>query len=203
MTAVYVLHALLTAFRTARFDAKAVGDYDHSFEGFFRSFFAAVLGAPFYFFVAAGEEQVLADVDAAARGADIAAAPPSGLASYAMEAGLYAIGWVAFPLVMIGVARLIGAGPRYVPYIVAYNWGTCIVLLATVPPYLIYLMGFATFTGFIILYYASVVFVLIYRWRLARDGLQVSPLTAGGIVALDVLMSAVIVLLAVRVQRLF
>ena len=71
------------------------------------------------------------------------------------------------------------------------------------PPYLLYVVGLATVTGFILLYYLAVLFILVYRWRLARDGLQVTPATAVGIVALDVLMSAVIMLLAVRLQRLF
>jgi len=203
MTAIYVLHALFTAFRTARFDPTAIAEYDQSLQGFFRSFFAALLAAPLYFFVAAGEERVLADAEAASRGGENAGVPAAGLATYSIDAALYAFDWIAFPIAMVGVAKLIGAGPRYVPYIVAYNWGTCIVMLATVPAYIVYLMGFATLTGFIILYYVSMIFVLCYRWRLAHDGLRVPPVTAGGIVALDVLMSAVIVLLAVRLQRLF
>jgi hypothetical protein len=203
MTAVYVLQALLTAFRTVRFDGKAVGQYDHSFEGFFRSFFAAILGAPLYFFILAGEQTVLADSDPDAGGPDAMPIPPAGLGTYLIDILLYALDWLAFPLAMIGVAKLIGAGHRYVPYIVAYNWGTCIVLLATLPPYLLYLMGVTTITGFIILYEIAMLFVLVYRWRLARDGLQVPPVTAGGIVVLDLLLSAVIVLLTVRLQRLF
>jgi hypothetical protein len=202
MSAVYVLHALITAFRTARFDRHATGEFDHSFEGFFRSFFAAVLAAPFYFFMAAHEEQVMSDVDAATSNAEASVVAPAAFSTYLFDALLYALDWVAFPIAMIGVAKLIGASGRYVPYIVAYNWGTCVVMLATIAPYLLYMTGLSTATGFVILYCASLLFVLAYRWRLAKDGLGVTPVTAGGIVAVDVLLSTVIVLAAVRIERL-
>jgi len=200
MNLAYVGHALATALRVARFDKGAMAEFDQSFEGFFRSFVGILLCAPLYFLVLIAERRL--SVDLATRNPDLSAAglPPPDAAYYAVEAGTYLIEWLAFPLVMVGVVRLIGAGARYVPYIVAYNWSGCLVLTATTVPYILYLTGLISLTGVILLYYPVAIFTLVYRWRIARDGLQTSPTTATGIVILDFLLSLLVALLAARLQ---
>jgi len=63
MTGAYVRHALFTAFRIARFDNGASEAFDHSFEGFFRSFFAAFLSFPIHVFLVVTEQRILAAAD--------------------------------------------------------------------------------------------------------------------------------------------
>lgn len=201
MTPAYVLHALTTALRTLRFDGKALDDYDRSFEGFFRSFFAAFLALPIHIFLSFGEVRVLAE--AASLSAE--GAPTTAPENFSYSVGavfLYALDWVTFPIVMIGVTRLIGAQARYVPYIVAYNWGSCLVLLATVPPYLAYLSGIVPVSGFVSLYYVSIAFIIAYRWMLAREALKTNAATAAGIVILDLLVSAVVIRFAAQLLGL-
>lgn len=198
MTAAYVLHAIKTAFRTLRFDGKALGEYDRSFEGFFRSFFAAILALPIHIFLSLGEMRVLADAQTSGQAADAGKAASEGFSYSLPDVFLYALDWLVFPLVMIGVSRMIGASGRYVPYIVAYNWGSLVVLLATVPPYLAYLAGAVPLSGFVTLYYVSIAFVIGYRWMLARHALEVPGVTAAGIVILDILISAVVIRLAAQ-----
>jgi hypothetical protein len=194
----YIRHALATAFRVARFDTKAMAEFDQSFEGFFRSFIGIVLCAPLYVVVLFAERRIA--VDATVRFPDLSAAglPPPDLAYYAVEGGSYLLEWLAFPLAMIGIVRLIGAGARYVPYIVAYNWSGCLILTATMIPYVFYLAGVLSLTGVIILYYPVAIFTLVYRWRIARDGLRISAMTATGIVTLDFLLSILVALLTAR-----
>jgi hypothetical protein len=200
MSVGYVRHALATAIRVARFDRSAMGDFDHSFEGFFRSFAGIVLCLPIYAVILFAERRIA--MDASARLPDLAGAglPPPDAAFYAVEGLTYLLDWLAFPLAMIGIARLIGAGARYVPYIIAYNWSGCLVLAATMIPYAIYLAGLISLTGVIVLYYPVAVFTLVYRWRIARDGLQITPMTATGIVIFDFLLSVFVALLAARLR---
>jgi hypothetical protein len=202
MTPSYVLHALTTALRTVRFDGKALDDYDRSFEGFFRSFFAAFLALPIHIFLSLGEVKVLAAASALSTEGSPAPAP-EGFSYSLGDVFLYALDWVTFPIVMIGVTRLIGAQARYVPYIVAYNWGSFIVLLATVPPYLAYLSGAVPITGFVMLFYVSIAFVMAYRWMLAREVLKINAATAAGIVILDLLVSAVVLRFAAQMLGLY
>ena len=53
---------------------------------------------------------------------------------FLVESIAYVIGWVAFPLAMVYVARALGREKRYVNYIVAFNW-------AQVPQVLLFLTG--------------------------------------------------------------
>ena len=109
--------------------------------------------------------------------------------------------WLALPLAMIAIVPLLGASRRYVPFIVAYNWCTCIVFTAMLVPYIAYLLGLASLTGVVILYYAVTVFVVSFRWRVARYGLEIPPFTAAGIVILDLLLSVLIAFGTMRVHR--
>jgi len=197
----YLRHALGTAARVARFDTNAIAEFDHSFEGFFRSFFAAVLCLPLYVLVVAGERRLTEDITATVPGRAFVPLPPPDATYLAVEAAAYLLNWLALPLAMIAIVPMLGASRRYVPYIVAYNWGSCIVFAVTLLPYLAYAAGLASLTGMVILYYAVTVFVVTYRWRLARYGLQIPGITAAGIVIIDLLVSILIALGTARIHR--
>lgn len=194
MTPSYVLHALMTAFRVARFDNNAVDDFDQSVEGFFRSFFGIVLAAPLYSIAVMAQRRIAEEL-AEAGGESL---PVTGDGFTLIEWGAYAVNWIALPVAMILIARLIGVVPRYVPFVVAYNWGSCLVLALSTVPYFFYLLGVIPLIGVVLLYYPVVIFALVYHWRIARDGLQIPGLTAAGIVLLDLLLSILIALTAAR-----
>ncbi len=202
MTGAYVRHALFTAFRVARFDAGATSAFDHTVEGFFRSFFAALLSAPIYAFLVIAEQRIVGDIPENGARPALSSAPPPGMGYWLIEAAAYVIDWVSLPLAMILIVKLIGASQRYVPFVIAYNWGSCLVYLAMTLPSIAYLLGLATLTGIAILYYAVTVFVLTYRWRLARETLQISSVNAAAIVILDMLLGFIIALAAARLHRL-
>jgi hypothetical protein len=193
---------LFTAFRVARFDAGATQDFDHSFEGFFRSFFAALLSAPVYVFLVVVEKRMIDAVPDSARGAALRDAPPPGMGYWLIEAGAYVVDWLALPAAMILIVKLIGASRNYVPFVIAYNWGSCLIYLALTLPALAYLLGIATLTGIAILSYGVFVFTLTYRWRLARETLQISSPNAAAIVIFDELLSFTILFAAARLQQL-
>lgn len=194
MSPSYVLHALMTAFRVARFDNNAVDDFDQSVDGFFRSFFGIVLAAPLYSIAVMAQHRIAEEL-AEASGESL---PVTGAGFYLIEWGAYVVNWIALPVVMILITRLIGVAPRYVPFIVAYNWGSCFVLALSAIPYFFYLLGVIPLIGVALLYYPVVIFALVYHWRIARDGLQIPGLTAAGIVLLDLLLSILIALMVAR-----
>ncbi len=202
MTGAYVRHALFTAFRVARFDSGATHEFDHSFEGFFRSFFAALLSLPIYAFLVVAEERIINDVPESAARPALNAVPPPGAGYWLVELGAYAVDWLSLPLAMILIVKLIGASQRYVPFVIAYNWASCIVYLAMTVPSIAYLLGLATLTGIAILYYGVMVFVATYRWRLARETLQISGVNAAAIVIFDMLLGFIIAFGAARLHRL-
>jgi hypothetical protein len=200
MTFGYIRHALITAFRVASFDKQAMTDFDHSFEGFFRSFIGIVLCAPFYVIVLLAERRMAVDATALVPELSAAGLPPADAAYYAIEGGTYLLEWLAFPLAMIGIVRLIGAGARYVPYVIAYNWSGNLVMAVTIIPYLFYLAGVISLTGVLLLYYPITIFTLVYRWRIARDGLGITAMTATGVVLFDFLLTIFVALLAAEIR---
>jgi hypothetical protein len=201
MDSAYMRHALATALRVARFDRQAIAAFDQSFEGFYRSFFGLLLCAPLYILIVAAERRMALDPEVAMPELARTALPPISATLVTIETLTYLASWLTFPLLMIVVVRLIGATARYVPFIVAYNWTSCIVLAATVVPYALYFTGILSLAGILALYYPIAIYTLVYRWGIARDGLQISGLTAMGIVILDFLLSIFVALGAARLRE--
>lgn len=195
-----ISRSLHAAWRVARFESKAINDFDTSFEGFFRSFMGIVLCAPLYGIILVGERDVALSMRNMPELAFLPIAP-SNFSVFLTEGIAYVANWVAFPLAMIPIASLIGAGTRYVPFIVAYNWGACIVMAATLIPYLLYFSGLIPAIGVVLFYYPVTLFALVYRWRIARDGLATSTVNATAIVIFDVLLSVFVAMSAAFIRR--
>ena len=196
MNAAYVRHMLAAAVRAARFDRDAVADFDHSYEGFFRSFFALVLCAPLYVFTTAAQWRFMADAARTVEELAAAVVAKPTIADYTIELIGYAAVWIAFPLAMIAIAKLLHVGGRYVPFIIAYNWSACVVYAVAAVPYLLYLAGLPSLLAVAILYYVAGLYIFVYRWRIAKDALQVTGSTAAGIVMFDLLLSLLVLWIA-------
>lgn len=104
----------------------------------------------------------------------------------------YVVGATAFPVAMASVTTELGRGDRWLRFVVAYNWSAALrafiffpaALLAMAVPPLHPILG------------AITIMLLIYQAYVVRVVLAVSPLMAGGIVLLDVLLDGVIGLMA-------
>ena len=104
----------------------------------------------------------------------------------------YVVGATAFPVAMASVTAELGRGDRWLRFVVAYNWSSALragiflpaALLTMVAPPLHPLLGGVT------------IMLLIYQAYVVRVVLAVSPIMAGGIVLLDVLLDGVIGLAA-------
>lgn len=170
--------AIYAAARLLRFDATALALFDSSIDGYWKSFNAAVVVAPIYLML------LLVTL----LGGDI----DSPLRFLAAESIGYVIGWVAFPLAMVYIARHLGRDEFYLRYIVAFNWfhvPQALIMLpvsllggATVlPSPMVFLLGVGVLSA-----------MLMYDWFIARIALQIDGVTAAAIVLIDLLLSMLI-----------
>ena len=92
-----------------RLRAASIERFDLSVEGFWKSFFAAVLTLPAYILMLWIDS---ARSEASARdGGDLVGAFI-----------FYLMGWIIFPLISLVLTRFFDLGGRYVPLVVAHNW---------------------------------------------------------------------------------
>jgi hypothetical protein len=166
-----IVSSLIGAWRLFRFDPDAMRWFDTTMEGFWRSFFAAVLALPSFVFAFTVQVATMED-------------PPEAALAAIAGAIAYAASWVAFPVVAAFVVRPMGYGRMYVPYIVAHNWTGALVAQAyLVVEILIQLGIFAgDLAGFVKIILFAV--TLWYAWRVARVALDASVSVAGAMVVL-------------------
>jgi hypothetical protein len=174
-----VAAALTGALRLARFDAGGVAYFDLRPEAFMRSFWPAVLVAPFFLLLL-----VIRHLDNGSAGAF--------LHDIAIEMLSYAIAWLAFPVVMAFLARPLDCERRYVPYIIVYNWCGAVQNAVYLPIALLGAVGVFSggTTNFLVL--IAILWVVAFSFFVARKVLDVPPPTAFGIVVLDLMLGIVI-----------
>ena len=166
-----IVAALYGAWRLMRFDANGMAWFNLSIEGFWRSFFAAILAAPFFAL------SIILDLDEQAE-------PVDGGAAAAVTVLVYAIGWAIVPIVGIAITKLLGLTRGYIPLVVAFNWTAVPQAVVHAIAAVIATSGFAGAGVANMLLFATVVYILIYEWFVVRTALQTTPLTAVGIVLL-------------------
>ncbi len=171
--------ALYGAYWLARFDARGMDYFEISIEGFWRSFYAAVIVAPLY--------AVLLLMRHAADTTGVGA-----VRFASVEAIQYVIAWVAFPLVMVSLARVLDREERYLGYIVAYNWAAVVRNAFYMPVVMLGVTGTVPAETARTLGLIALSVVLVYIWFIARVALNVGAGTAAALVALDFVLSVFI-----------
>jgi hypothetical protein len=170
------LKSLYGAYRLARFSSDGLVHFNVTPTGFLRSFSAAAIVAPFFLTLLLFRYS--ADPE------------PPVLGRYlALEAIAYVISWCAFPLIMDGLSRSLDRRANYIRFVTAYNW-------SMVPQNVIYIvviiLGYVgvlsegTTNGLALM---LLVWSLAYTGFVAKTALDVPPMTAGGIVVVDFLLS--------------
>lgn len=181
VTARDLSYGLYVAWRFVLLDRSAMQYVDNSVDGFWKSFFAAVIVAPAYLIVAA---LVYFKTDAPLQ---------AGFVEIVIvQATAYVMSWVAFPLAMATVSELLQRGERYIGYIVAYNWAQVVVMAVSLPVILLVAASGVPLDEPNAM--RSVVFfaVAFYLWFIARTALSISGWAAAGIVALDLILAQTI-----------
>ncbi len=164
------------ALRLACGDRRGLGFFDTSIDGFWRSFRAALICYPLYllllgFRVAAPQWEA------------------SGIAPIlVVETIAFVISWVAFPLLVLPLARWLGREDRFLAFMVAYNW-------SQIPQTVLFaLVGLDGATGLLapsaaqFTQLAAAVAVLVYEWYIARVALAVPGAQATLVVVVDLVL---------------
>lgn len=160
-----------------RRDPGAMASFDLSFEGFLRSFSAALLAFPAYLVLVL---RGLSD-------------EPPALAFpllLLIETAGYLVGWLAFPFAAALVLRAMRETRRFVPLVVANNWAAllqihfllaAVLVAAVLPP----ATGAALAT-------AATLTALAYQWLVVKTALDAPGQVAAGFVFLDVVVSVLV-----------
>jgi hypothetical protein len=171
-----VVRSLYGAWRLAWLDPSGMGHFNLSVEGFWRSFFAAVLVAPGY--------ALLVAQDLAAREEAV-----SPIGALLVETLAYAAAVAAFPVAAIILTQLLGLSRNYVALIVAANWAAVIQMgafLAAVA------LGFVLppLGGLAVMLATGA--ILFYQWFVIRTTLDTTAGIAIAFVLVDVLLTGTI-----------
>lgn len=172
--------SLYGAWRLAWLDRAGSNFFNATDEGFWRSFFAAVLVAP-------GHIVLLM--------MGLAEEPQSTGLSHilAVQGFAYVIAWTSFPLVMFYLARNLDRSADYMRYIVAYNWAQVLEILFYLPVLALVESGVLADSLASLLDFAAKVAILGYEWFIAVAVLRLSRFPAAGVVfvalALNILIS--------------
>jgi hypothetical protein len=183
----YIRENLVGAFEVMLGRAEGLEKLDTSLEGFWRSFAAFVLVLPFALVALASEQRLAALSTEAA---------PMRL-SLPLEAAVLLVDWITFPIVFALVARWLGLGPRYVPFIVTRNWATVVVMAMLSVVHALHLGGVLPGRATLALLLALTIVALRFSYVITRITLDVPLRTALPIVAFDFLLSVTIRLLLV------
>ena len=187
-----VTRSIHGAWRIARMDPDALDYFDLTIDGFWRSFAALLVVAPFYiiFLILNYGNQA---------GLELPTGPVVSTEFYvAVKLVAYIIGWLAFPLIMVPISRLLDLSQNYVPYIIVWNWSNVLVMAAILPTVLLFPPAAQTGAAAKMVLIGAQIAMLFYGYLVARAGLRCKILTAVGVVVLDLLLSLLLSLMAGR-----
>lgn len=179
ITLAEIRFALAAIMRLARGDAAALQAFDVARAGMIRSFYAALVAAPFYAIL------VVTRLD----GTEGIELSPRNLI---IETIAYVMGWTAFPLAAYYMIRALDRLDRFDLFITAYNWSNLALTLVYVP--IAVIVGNDLLPGIIgsTLGIATMLAMIYFQWFIARAALGIAPLPAAGIIALDVALALTI-----------
>lgn len=105
---------------------------------------------------------------------------------------VYALGWLAYPVIMEFVTRMVGCRAYWCRYFVAFNWFQLALALALLP--IIILASLLSLPPHVMsLPIVMLGFAMIgYHWFIARTMLELDGLTAAGIVILELFVSLLV-----------
>ena len=164
--------ALSGALRLARMDPGGLDHFDTSIEGFWRSFYAAVVVVPVYL-VLMGFYAALSPVDA------------GPVRWVLVEAIAYVLEWTAYPLAMVYIARGLRCSDNYIRYIVAHNWANVLGVVLFLP-----VAALAAINPALVgLLYMAMIAVFVYQWYVARTALAITGQEAAVLMVFNLVLS--------------
>jgi hypothetical protein len=170
--------ALGGALRLAVGDRRGLGFFDTSLDGFWRSFRAAAICFPLYLILVGFR---VGPVEWERSGVPVV---------LIVETISYVISWVAFPLLILPLARLIGRENRFLAFMVVYNWSQIPQTVLFVLVALDGASGLLTPGSLAFARLAAAIAVLVYEWYIARVTLAITGAQATLIVIADLVLNS-------------
>ena len=173
-----VLLSLYGAWRLFLRDPRGIEWLDDSVEGYWKSFFCAVVVLPAFVIWISMRNSGLEGV---------------GFIRIVTVEGIeYVIQWVSWPLIMAYIAPAIGRDDKYISYIVAFNWSAGVYVCIYLIVIGIKLTGIVSGGGLALIGLVAVIAILTYHWYVARVALEVSGGVAAALVAGEFLLAHMI-----------
>ncbi|MGC2857043.1 hypothetical protein ACM64Y_16340 [Novispirillum sp. DQ9] len=169
--------ALFGLSRLLRLDAQGLTYFNASPAGLWRSFWIAAFVLPLHLvqsFIHYGRSEQVA---------------VSGFTYFVLELESYVIGWFLFPLVMVWISGLLDRWPNYFAFLVPYNWFQLVIAAVILPLSILGGIGGLPPEAASLLMLMAASAALLYTGFIAHKALDISGITAAGIVLLDVLLS--------------
>jgi hypothetical protein len=182
----YVRRSIDAAFRLALRDERAWSEFDLTVGGFYRSFAAILVVAPLNILLDIFGMQLAAGQHAERK-------EPISTHVYDMSDAVFSTlalcaQWMVFPLAMIVVTRFFRLDHRYSALIIAHNWGTVVVALFNLPPFLLYSAGLVSVDQAFNLSFIVLGLTLYYRYYIAQTALGAGWSTALSITTLELVL---------------
>ena len=171
-----ILASLYGAWRLACFDENGMNYFNISFEGFMRSFFAAVILAPLYM-LSIGHDFVN---------------PEGGFSFWSALIHLltYGASWILFPLVAFFATDLLNLGHRFTALVVAVNWSSVLIF-----GLLIISVGFVALVQQSLAELALIILtagLIVYHWFVIKTALGSTAAVAIAFVLFNFLLGAML-----------
>ena len=174
-----IIYGIYGAWRLARLDPGAMSYFERTPEGFWKSFFAAVIVAPGFAIIIVHE---LGQVELEA----------GALRIFAVVLLAYLLRWVTFPVLVHQICEVIGKREAYIGYIVAFNWAAVIQMALALPVIALIASGVLPGEGGGLLLLVVTFLILFYKWFITRTALAVTAKGAIGFVVLDFVVDLII-----------
>jgi len=171
-----ISRSIFGAWRLAHLDAGGMFYFDLTIDGFFRSFFAPILGLPFFLLMVAVQADAKADV----------------MQLLEIESVAYLLVWIAYPALMILLCHLLDLGQHYVPFIVAFNWAQIVIIAVYLPLNAVIGLDLVGRDIGVILRLLGFAASCFYLWFIARTALQTTAIVAIGLIVAEVLVEQIV-----------
>jgi hypothetical protein len=172
--------ALTGTLRLARGDPGGLACFNTTEDGFWNSFWAAVLCYPLYLILLAFPIEL---------------GPTPELEAWhmiAIETIHYVISWVAFPLLMVPLVDWLQRSDRFFGFMTAYNWCQVPQTLVFAAVALAGAVGLLSAEGMLIADLIAGLAALVYEWYVSRVALAVSRPKAALVILADVVLATVL-----------
>lgn len=172
-----IANGLFGVLMLAKLDRGGANFLDDTPDGFWKSFFAGVMLAPFSALLL-----WVVHYSDTPEGTDLGAIALIEIVGYAGA-------WLVWPVVAWELTGLAGARARCRKYVIACNWSEVWIMALQLPVAVLFASGALGEAAMGLIYLVMLILILSYRFILARDVLELQAGTASGFAIADMMVA--------------